>query len=156
MAAFLWDVNKKINQRSQSWALISLSECLHKWLRSTLPPLSHPTPMQLRLIKRERKQKDETETEVTARTLEPWAWNLQLIVQLGGDSWSSQVTHLARVCISATTTTLSFSQPCSNTMRVACLPRSALFKFVFRKYLRDFFIFNFFFCLFIITFCLFF
>lgn len=122
-------------QRSQSWALIRA-----KWLFAqvvdpllTSPHPSHRHPLHAAALDKKLK------------SLEPWAWNLQLIVSHTHtklDSWSSQVTHLARVCVSATTTaattTLSFSQQQQHTNNNACLlSRIALFKFVFRKYLRD-------------------
>lgn len=104
-AAFLCNVNE-----SQKKPKFSIDKSKATVCSSGRPPTGpRPCPhtdtpcMQLRLIK--------------MKSLEPWAWNLQLIVSHTDthtklDSWSSQVTHLARVCVSATTTTttLSFSQ----------------------------------------------
>lgn len=129
------------------------------------PALPHSTPMQLRLIKR--RKKIALKLKRAHLSLEPEILQLMIVVMLGGQLIFSSDPLGACLPISYNNNSSNIS--CNNNTFIftalqqhnnACLlslsiSRIALFKFVFRKYLRDALFFYFqLFCLFIIIFFL--
>lgn len=139
-------------QRSQSWALIRA-----KWLFAQvvdplqqLPPPLHRHPLHAAALDKKLK------------SLEPWAWNLQLIVS---HTHTRTHTHSLTADLLKWPTWRVFAYQLqqqqqqhfhfhsSNNNNACLLSRIALFKFVFRKYLRDArFLFRIFFLTFLLVF----
>lgn len=122
-------------QRSQSWALIRA-----KWLFAQVVDLPPPPPIPWR------HPLHAAALDKKLKSLEPWAWNLQLIVShthtlphthsltadlLKWPTWRVFVYQLQQQ------QQQHFHFHSSNNNNACLLSRIALFKFVFRKYLRD-------------------